>query len=479
MKFVLNVFSILMCAVSALGLLSCEKNDTEATSTIIGENVGEPYAEVQSEAKAKILTPLLQRGDSPARGYVYLELKQVAEENMTVSFTVDKNALQAYNKTNGTSYPMYPADKISLENDGTADILAGEKRSGTVAVTLSPGGVKGRTYAVPISAVVSDGTKKITNNKIYMYLVTPQEAAPQINADRAVRNLCYIEVNRESMLNAGEYTMKDTGEPFFDIASVFAANIRLNAEGKPYLSCNEQTTFVLDHIDKLVRPLQAKGIKVHLSVLGDHTAAGMRSLTDDAAALFARELKYYVDIYGFDGVDFDDEYSTYDTDQNAEPYIPSSAVMPDIASCTAERYAAFVYACRKEMPDTDFGIYWYKGIDYPAGTVQGKAVNDLVDYAIYGLYGKWRAIDAGTIAVEKQCPYAVSLTIGNENLYIDESSLTRIKNEGWGYFAIYDLLGSRGFENEFTRISRILYGEDVVWSGKLYDRTEFVPKNMQ
>ncbi len=479
MKSVLNAFFSLMCAVACSGLNSCSENDTAATSTVVPENVGEPYAEVLSEANAKMLTPLLLRGDKSAKGYVYLQLKQATEGKLSVTFKVDEAALKAYNKTNGTSYAMYPADKISLENDGASEIVAGKKRSETVAVTVSPGGVKGRTYAIPLSATVSDGEKDITNNKIYMYLVTPQAEAPQINAGRTVKNLCYIEVNRESMLNAGEYVMKDSGEPFFDIASVFAANIRLNSDGEPYLSCNEQTTFVLDHIGDLVRPLQAKGIKVHLSVLGDHTAAGMRSLTDDAADAFARQLKYYVDIYGFDGVDFDDEYSTYSTDQATEPYIPSAAVMPDIESCTPERYAHFVYACRQAMPDVNFGIYWYKGNDYPSGTVNGKAVNDLVDYAVYGLYGAWRAIDAETIAIEKQCPYAVSLTIGNENLHIDEPSLSRIKNEGWGYFAIYDLLGSRGFEEEFSRISRILYGQDVTWSGKLYDRTNFTPKTMR
>ena len=55
--------------------------------------------------------------------------------------------------------------------------------------------------------------------------------------------------------------MKSDKSPFFDIASVFAANIRLSADDVPYVSCNEQTRFVLDNIEQTVRPLQAKGIK--------------------------------------------------------------------------------------------------------------------------------------------------------------------------------------------------------------------------
>ena len=68
---------------------------------------------------------------------------------------------------------------------------------------------------------------------------------PEVNAGRKIKNLCYVEVNRESMLNAGEYTMKSDKSPFFDIASVFAANIRLNADDVPYVSCNEQTRLYL------------------------------------------------------------------------------------------------------------------------------------------------------------------------------------------------------------------------------------------
>ena len=35
----------------------------------------------------------------------------------------------------------------------------------------------------------------------------------------------------------------------------FAANIRLSADDVPYVSCNEQTRFVLDNIEQTVRPL--------------------------------------------------------------------------------------------------------------------------------------------------------------------------------------------------------------------------------
>lgn len=460
---------------AALWLVSCTGSESQK-GNVVAVSAGEPFGKVLSAAQAKMLTPLALWGENSATGHIYFELTKPYDKDLTITFKVNEQALTAYNNVYGTSYTVYPADKISLEANGQITIPAGKKRSDVIDVSIQSGANTETIYALPLTAEVSDGTQTISNNAAYIYLVTPLTPAPAINEGRTIKNLCYVEVNRESMLNTGEYIMKETKEPFFDIASVFAANIRLNEEGQPYVSCNEQTRFVLDNIDQIVRPLQAKGMKVHLSILGDHTAAGMRSLTKEAAVTFAQELKYYMDIYGFDGIDFDDEYSTYVTDQKVEPYIPAPTVAPSIEECTKERYAELVYECRKLMPDKTLGIYWYTGSDYPAGEVEGKTVNDLIDYSIYGLYGKWRSIDTDTVATAKQCPYAVEVTTAKGDVKINPTFVKRIKDDKWGYFAVYDLNDERHYEKEFTEISRILYGQDVEWTGKSFGRTDFTPK---
>ena len=463
-----------VCALAAVLLTACGGNSQKGETVAVSP--GEPFGKVLSAAGARMLTPLAQRGDAPATGHIYFELSQPGEADLDITFRIDPQALEAYNRVNGTSYALYPAEKLSMDNGGKATVGAGKTRSEVIALNVAPGADGQPVYAVPVSATASDGKRQIVNNQTFIYLVTPLPSAPEINRGRKVRNLCYVEVNRESMLNTGEYVMKASGEPFFDIASIFAANIRLNDEGQPYVSCNEQTRFVLDHIGQTVRPLQAKGMKVHLSILGDHTAAGMRSLSREAARTFAQELKYYMDIYGLDGIDFDDEYSTYVTDQKVEPYIPSPAVAPSIEECTQARYADLVYECRKLMPDKTLGIYWYTGYDFPAGETDGMKVNDMVDYSIYGLYGKWRSIGADTIATAKQCPYAVEVTTAKGDVKIVPELVQQIKDEGWGSFAIYDLNDERNYEAEFTRISRILYGDDVKWTGKAFGRTDFTPR---
>ena len=370
--------------------------------------------------------------------------------------------LKAYNQANGTNYPMYPTDKLSLENEGVTTISAGKQKSSSIELDIQSGGTIGTTYAVAVSATASDGIETSSNNQSYIYLVTPQAALP--NTEKGtVKTICYIEVNNENILNTGEYTMENSGKPFFDIVNVFAANIRLNEEGKPYVYCNPQVTFVLENADKLIRPLQQKGIKVHLTILGDHTPAGMRSLGDEAAKDFAKELKSYVDIYGFDGISFDDEWSNYDL----------VAGYPGLVTPSQEQYSRLIYECRQIMPDKQFGVYWCKqenggaSINYPLGEVEGKDVNDLLDYTVYGNYNLWDKL--GHIDEGKQCPYAINLTEGgNPNSIF----LNQIK-DSWGYFALYNLQISKNSETIINQVGETLYGEKVNWTGQIYGRTDF------
>lgn len=469
------LFISALLVITSAGIFSSCQPKTEGGIKPTTDNPETVFGKVKSAAEAKMLTPIVQRGAQNATGHILFEKNQTAETPVTVTFRIDNEVLNAYNKLNGTSYTMYPADKLSFENNGIVTIETGKKKSESIELNILPNGTTGTTYAVAISAIATDEKGNHLNNQAYIYLVKPSAPVAPIHQDRKIKNLCYVEVNRESMLNVGEYVMKKDKTPFFDIASVFAANIRLDSEDKPYVSCNEQTRFVLDNIEKTVRPLQEKGIQVHLSILGDHTAAGMRSLSCESARVFAKELKAYMDIYGFDGIDFDDEYSTYATDQKVEPYIPSAAVAPNIEACTQQRYADLMYECRLLMPDKTIGIYWYTGYDYPAGTTEDKTTDEMIDYTIYGYYRKWKTISADTISIAKQCPYAIDLTLSRGEVKVDNNYLKDIKENGWGYFAIYDLNNERSYEKEFSHISNILYNEEVEWSGKSYDRTEFIP----
>ena len=461
-RFIKSSFWIAILACTSNLFIACEDDITISSENKSFGNIEGNFGYVKSAAGAKALTSITINGDKHGTGHLYFELNKAANKDITVTFKIDESVLKAYNQANGTNYPMYPTDKLSLENEGVTTISAGKQKSSSIELDIQSGGTIGTTYAVAVSATASDGIETSSNNQSYIYLVTPQAALP--NTEKGtVKTICYIEVNNENILNTGEYTMENSGKPFFDIVNVFAANIRLNEEGKPYVYCNPQVTFVLENADKLIRPLQQKGIKVHLTILGDHTPAGMRSLGDEAAKDFAKELKSYVDIYGFDGISFDDEWSNYDL----------VAGYPGLVTPSQEQYSRLIYECRQIMPDKQFGVYWCKqenggaSINYPLGEVEGKDVNDLLDYTVYGNYNLWDKL--GHIDEGKQCPYAINLTEGgNPNSIF----LNQIK-DSWGYFALYNLQISKNSETIINQVGETLYGEKVNWTGQIYGRTDF------
>ena len=464
-RFIKSSFWIALLACTSNVFTACEDDITISSENNSFGNIEGNFGYVKSAAGAKALTAIAINGDKHGTGHLYFELNKATNKDITVTFKVDESALNTYNQVNGTNYPMYPTDKLSLENEGITTIPAGKRKSSSVELDIQPGGTIGTTYAVAVSATASDGIETSSNNESYIYLVTPQATLPDTEKGR-VKTICYIEVNNENILNAGEYTMENSKKPFFDIVNVFAANIRLNEEGKPYVHCNPQVTFVLENADKLIRPLQQKGIKVHLTILGDHTPAGMRSLGDEAAKDFAKELKSYVDIYGFDGISFDDEWSNYE----------QVGGHPGLVVPSQEQYSRLIYECRQIMPDKQIGVYWCKqengepSINYPLGEIEGKDVNDLLDYTVFGNYNLWNELSH--IDKTKQCPYAINVT--EDNFYPNSVYLSKIKNE-WGYFAIYNLKASKVYSSKFNEIGQTLYNDNIIWTEQVYGRTDFTP----
>lgn len=135
----------------------------------------------------------------------------------------------------------------------------------------------------------------------------------------------YIEVNDTNPLNTMLYRMNN--EPFIDITTIFAANIRANGS-EPALWLNDNVTKILvpdagstttGHY-KYVQPIRQDGGKVLMTILGDHQGVGVANLTEANQDKFAEILAWAVEEYQLDGIDFDDEWSKY----GENPNFPSS-----------------------------------------------------------------------------------------------------------------------------------------------------------
>lgn len=139
--------------------------------------------------------------------------------------------------------------------------------------------------------------------------------------DKTPKVMAYIEVNDTNPLNTMLYRMN--GEPFIDIVTIFAANIRANGT-EPQLWLNDNVSKILvpdagststGHY-KYVQPLRQDGAKVLLSILGDHQGVGVGNLTEANQQKFAEILAWAVEEYDLDGIDFDDEWAKYGENSN-------------------------------------------------------------------------------------------------------------------------------------------------------------------
>jgi hypothetical protein len=121
--------------------------------------------------------------------------------------------------------------------------------------------------------------------------------------------MSYVEVNSNRLENVGCYIRSDTQQPFFSVTSIFAGNINGSDPNQPVIYFNDHVVATLQ--SSQVHNLQKQGIKVLMTLLGNHQNAGWACMTDERAAKkFARKIVAMVNQYELDGVDIDDEYST-------------------------------------------------------------------------------------------------------------------------------------------------------------------------
>lgn len=121
-------------------------------------------------------------------------------------------------------------------------------------------------------------------------------------------NMAYVEVNANRFENVGCYINSDNKQPFFKMAAIFAANINGSDSNAPIIYLNPEVTATLK--SNQIQHLHQKGIKVLVTLLGNHQNAGWSCMADPVAAdKFADEVVNFINQYDLDGIDIDDEYS--------------------------------------------------------------------------------------------------------------------------------------------------------------------------
>jgi hypothetical protein len=177
------------------------------------------------------------------------------------------------------------------------------------------------TTGCPTGSEVAKGTEEEEYKEVIVDI--PGVAGDKVIAgtNYKVKTAVYIEVNDHNPLNAGNYILED-GTFLFDYVILFAANIRNRncaletdaahgcTEQGPHVHLNENVRYILENRQKYIVPLQEKGIKVLLGLLGDHDGIGFGTMSPEEREIFITDVKKDVEDYGLDGVDFDDEWAS-------------------------------------------------------------------------------------------------------------------------------------------------------------------------
>jgi len=253
--------------------------------------------------------------------------------------------------------------------------------------------------------------------------------------------VCYVEVNSNDMLEVGKYKLAN-GKQLFDIGIIFAANINYNTTTqKAELFFNPQVTSVLNNRATKIKPLQDKGIKVMLSVLGNHQGAGFANFPNQAAAQeFAQKLSDAVTTYGLDGIDFDDEYSEYGNNGTGQP--------------NSSSFVYLVTALRQLMPNKIISFY---NIGPSASNLSynGVTVGSKVNYAWNPYYGTYSAPNIPGLTKSQLGPAATDIQA--TGVSTATANATRTVKDGYGVYLYYNLT-STNKATYLSSISKALYG---------------------
>jgi hypothetical protein len=259
------------------------------------------------------------------------------------------------------------------------------------------------------------------------------------------KTVCYVEVNNNDFSNVGKYALA-SGQPLFDIGIIFAANINYNtATQKAVLAFNTQVTNVLTNKATYIQPVQAKGIKVLLSVLGNHQGAGVCNFPTQAAARdFAQQLADAVATYGLDGIDFDDEYADYGTNGTGQP--------------NASSFVYLVSALRELMPDKIISFYYY-GPAASRLTYNGVTVGSKVNYSWNAVYGTYSVPNVAGLTKASLGPAAVD--IQSTSASTAATLAQRTKTDGYGIYLTY--LPNTNASSYLSGVSNALYGQATTY----------------
>lgn len=474
------ISTTLLCAALAAGLSSCSKDEIYLGGADTGV-LQSPDGNVVYVSDGKGRSDVGYVEFSGTCTYdLFLKTSKALQGNVTATFAYDPEVLATYNAGSNDEVTAFPQDKVTLANDGRVTLSEGQLTSPALAVNFTADNSLNPTevYAVPLRVTVDNGRLAAGSDS---YIIMVQDCTKFPGADKmyngkpGMKIVNVIEVNDVNPLNALGYTLKDSGKQFFDMVVLFSANINIDsATGRVYVSRNENVQALLDRRDKYLKPLQDRGIKVILGILGNHDASGISTLSPDQSKRFAQEVKNVCDAYNLDGVFLDDEY----TDYNAA----ASGKLPGFQTRSIEAASRMAYDIKKAQPDRLVLSYRYEDL-YSAVAIDGEQPGQFFDYVLNDYWVTSNPVDTYPGLRQDQAGTGSwncsgwSQCIPSNSEWKARFSLTGMRDAGYGALMIFNFRNDPGYDLTPFILKDMKQTAQDFWNAELEYDGSYYPKD--
>lgn len=459
----------------AASAVSCSADDIVVGQQIDEGAYGTIYENsvvLQDANTAKSNNPVELYGD-----YYETLLKLTLSKAPTATFTAtakfDAAYLQAYNAKHGTDYALYPQEFVTFANDGIFTIAANSVNAtlGMMIGAAEKNLEEGKTYLVPVTITTQSADVTLKSETSHcVYLVQDMRHIPTcFKGEDLPKGFLFFEVNDANPLNTLVFQLED-GRLLWDAVVLFAANINYDSDTqRPFIKCNPNVQYLLDHNETFLQPLRKRGVKVLLGLLGNHDQAGLAQLSEIGARDFAAEVAHYCEAYNLDGVNYDDEYSDSPDLSNPAFTTPGTAAA-----------ARLCYETKKAMPDKLVTVFAY-GYMYGTATVDGVDADEWIDIAVAN-YGS-SARPLGNMTKKKCSGLSSEYNLGGGG-NLSTSMANSLISNGYGWFMGFapdpmkteynsNVIDKTHWQGIFDRLS----GAETLYGSKLRNPTIFYKKN--
>lgn len=315
----------LLCTAVFAGLTACEADTVEREGGKLPDK--EPLETVSGMLRSgnsseKTIDVLLTEGGG---GFVmrnfYFQQTKPASDGFSLDAWVDATLLDDYNAADGVERTLLPEANYEFPDGKVLDLSSEAQRSALKRVKFTAAGLAAGEYVLPLTVAGQDAPDA---NKTLYYNVSVRQPYTDEYALHDGHDLFfvfYINTNDFQPLLAQDYIMRKklargTTVAWYDAVGniINLRTVMLDydaATGRALLNLGNDMRYVLDHIDKYIRPLQDKGRKVCICLEGGGTGLGFCNLTDAQIVDFVAQVKTVITEYALDGVNFWDRNAAY------------------------------------------------------------------------------------------------------------------------------------------------------------------------